>query len=208
MVSPEKVAKANQHPHRHGAARCKPRGFLIAGTQTVETLISYMPAQPLLLMFPLAIVLAGFMDLISFTIPNRIPLFLAGAFVIAAAFLDMPGKIFLIHLAVGVLMLLLGVLMFACRLLGGGDAKLMAAAALWLGFDHLLPFLFWTAALGGLLALALLTYRRFLPPIWLLGQSWAMRLHDSREGIPYGIAIAGAGLVVYPNTIWMTGIAG
>ena len=105
-------------------------------------------------------------------------------------------------------MIVVGLVMFAGNWIGGGDAKLLAAAALWLGFDHLLSFLIWTAILGGGFSLLILAYRRFLPPVWLLGQSWAMRLHDSREGIPYGVAIAGAGLIVYPHTIWMTAIAG
>ena len=112
------------------------------------------------------------------------------------------------HLGAGFLLLLISFAIFACGWIGGGDAKLMAATALWLGFDHLLPFLLWTAILGGGLALLVLTYRHVLPPVWLLGQSWALRLHDPKQGIPYGIAIAAAGLVVYPNTIWMTGIAG
>ena len=104
-------------------------------------------------------------------------------------------------------MLLVGFSMFARGWIGGGDTKLMGAAALWMGFDHLLSFLLWTALMGGALALFLLAYRSILPPIWLIGQPWALRLHDPREGIPYGVAIAGAGLLVYPSTSWMTGFA-
>lgn len=111
-------------------------------------------------------------------------------------------------LAAGLVVLLISFAMFVRGWIGGGDAKLLAAEALWLGLDHLLPFLFWTALLGGGLSIILLAYRSILPPVWLLGQTWAMRLHDRREGIPYGIAIAGAGLIVYPSTGWMTGFAG
>jgi len=31
-----------------------------------------------------------------------------------------------------------------------------------------------------------------------------LRLHDDKSGIPYGIALAAAGLIVYPSTrIWL-----
>ena len=162
---------------------------------------------PFYLAFPFAMILAATLDLLTFTIPNRVCLLLLACFLIAGFSVGISLTL-LSHLGSGLVLLVVGFAMFSCGWLGGGDAKLMAAAALWLGFDHLLPFLFWTAALGGLLALVLLTYRRFLPPVWLLGQPWALRLHDPKEGIPYGVAIGGAGLIVYPQTIWMTGIAG
>lgn len=162
----------------------------------------------LIFLFPFAMVFAGVNDLLAFTISNRICLILIGGFWTAALLTGLPCSTLFNHLVAGTAVIFIGFALFARGMVGGGDAKLAAAATLWLGFEHLLPFLFWTALLGGALALVLLTYRRILPPVWLLGQSWAMRLHDSREGIPYGVAIAGAGLIVYPQTIWMTGIAG
>ena len=167
-----------------------------------------MAAYYISMAFPFTMSVAGILDVLSLTIPNRISLALLIGFFVAAFLGDFSALLFLSHCSAGLAILVVGFAMFACGWLGGGDAKLMAVAALWLGFNHLLPFLFWTAALGGLLALVLLTYRRFLPPIWLLGQTWALRLHDPKEGIPYGVAIGGAGLIVYPQTIWMTGIAG
>ncbi len=151
---------------------------------------------------------AGFMDILTWTIPNRVSLVLVFGFGVAVTLLNIPWPVLFSQLAAGLTILLISFAMFARGWVGGGDAKLMAAAALWLGFGHLLPFLFWTAMLGGVLALALLTYRRVFPPLWLVSQPWAMRLHDPKEGIPYGIAIAGAGLIVYPSTGWMTGFAG
>ncbi len=148
------------------------------------------------------------MDVLTFTIPNRISVALLGGFWICSLSLGMSSPILLGHLTAGLLMFLVGFAMFALGWIGGGDAKLLAAAALWIGLDHLLPFLFWTALLGGALSIALLTYRSILPPVWLLSQSWAMRLHDRKEGIPYGVAIAGGALIVYPSTFWMTGLAG
>jgi len=34
-----------------------------------------------------------------------------------------------------------------------------------------------------------------------------MRLHDQKAGVPYGIALAVAALVVYPDTIMMRQLA-
>ena len=45
-------------------------------------------------------------------------------------------------------------------------------------------------------------------PSLLSGQPWAERLHRKDSGVPYGIALAAAALVVYPDTIWMKAIAG
>lgn len=160
------------------------------------------------LLFSVASCWAAISDALTFTIPNRISLVFVASFVLAALIVGLPWSILVDHLGAGITMLLVGFGMFARGRLGGGDAKLMAAAALWLGFEHLLPFLLWTAILGGGLALLLLAYRRMLPPPWLICQPWALRLHDPKEGIPYGIALAGAALIVYPQTIWMTGIAG
>lgn len=159
-------------------------------------------------LFPSGIALAGAMDLLTYTIPNRVVLVLAIGFFACALTSGLPWLVLAMHVTVGYSALVIGYVLFTRGWVGGGDAKLMAAVALWFGFDHLLPFLFWTAMLGGTLALILLTYRSILPPLWLINQSWAMRLHDQKEGIPYGIAIAGAGLIVYPATGWMTGFAG
>ena len=60
---------------------------------------------------------------------------------------------------------------------------------------------------AGILAVVILFYREILPPAWLLNQPWAMRLHESKEGIPYGVALAGAALWIYPSTKWFAALA-
>ncbi len=92
---------------------------------------------------------------------------------------------------------------FARGWIGGGDAKLAAATALWLGFDHLFAYLVYASLFGGLLTLVLLQVRTMPLPSLLAGQEWAERLHRQDSGIPYGIALAAAALVIYPDTIWM-----
>jgi prepilin peptidase CpaA len=94
--------------------------------------------------------------------------------------------------------------LFACGWIGGGDAKLAAAIALWLGFAHLFDYLICSSFLGGALTLLLIQFRALpLPPV-LAGRPWAERLHRRGGGVPYGIALAVAALLVYPHTEWMT----
>ncbi len=159
---------------------------------------------PLLLMFPVAMAFAGAMDFFTMTIPNRVSLVLIAAFAVAAVMAGAPAAMIINHVAAGLLFLGLGIFMFTMRWLGGGDAKILAAAALWLGFDSLFPYLTLVTLMGGALAVALLTFRSTAPPVWLMGQEWALRLHDRQGGIPYGIALAGAALWIYPSTYWFT----
>jgi prepilin peptidase CpaA len=90
--------------------------------------------------------------------------------------------------------------------IGGGDAKLAAATALWLGFDHLLPYLVYASLFGGALTLALVQFRLSPLPGALATQDWLERLHRKDAGVPYGIALAAAALAVYPETQWMMAI--
>jgi prepilin peptidase CpaA len=160
-----------------------------------------------LLTFPAAMVFAGSMDLLTMTIPNRISLALVAAFLLVAPFAGLGWVGFAGHVGAGALMLAIGIVMFSLGWLGGGDAKLLAAAALWMGFENLLPYIVLVGVAGGLLALVVLLYRRLTPPLWLCRQAWAMRLHDSNGGLPYGIALAGAALWIYPSTPWFTSLA-
>ena len=161
-----------------------------------------MVEYAVILIFPAAMAFAGAMDLLTMTIPNRISIVLVAAFAVAAVMMGIGWWALASHIGAGVLMLTIGIGMFALGWLGGGDAKLLAATALWLGFDHLLSYLLLTAIAGGALSLSILFYRRMMPPLWLASQTWAMNLHGAKAGIPYGIALAAAGLHVFPSTIW------
>lgn len=108
---------------------------------------------------------------------------------------------------VGVAVLIAGMLLFSLRWVGGGDAKLLAAAALWIGYEQLLPFLVIVTIFGGALALFLLAYRS-VPASALPLPAWALRLHSAGESMPDGIAIAAGALAVYPLTTWPAQLAG
>lgn len=157
----------------------------------------------LFLSFPAAMAFAGAMDLFTMTIPNRISIGLIAAFLVAALVAPLGWADLASHLGAGLLMLGVGIALFAGGFLGGGDAKLLAAAALWFGFDGLLEYLLLVSVAGGVLVLAILFYRSMAPPLWMCGQPWAMRLHAKAGGVPYGIALAAAGLWLYPSTPWL-----
>lgn len=161
----------------------------------------------LFLCFPAALALAAAMDLFTMTIPNRISLALIAGFAVAAPLSGLGPTAIAAHIAAGMLMFVVGFLMFARGWLGGGDAKLMAAASLWLGFDWLLPYILYVTVAGGLLATALVMFRNVALPVFLTQENWAVRLHQKKGGIPYGIALAAAGLLIYPKTPWLSALA-
>lgn len=159
----------------------------------------------ILVVFPVLVAFAAASDLLTMTIPNRVSVLLAGAFLVMALATSMPFAQLGLHLAAGSLVLAVCFGMFAAGWMGGGDAKVASAIALWFGFSNdLMVFLIFTAFYGMLLTLVLLSARAQMPylPGLLRKQEWALRLHDSRSGIPYGIAIAVAALQVYPQSIW------
>lgn len=160
-----------------------------------------MIAETLVLfVVPALLALAAGWDLASFTIPNLLSLILIGAFVAFALLTGMsPGQAGWHALAGGV-GLAMGFTLFAFGFIGGGDAKLFAAIALWLGFGNLLEFGLIASLFGGALALTLMSLRRFPLPGALGAQDWLQRLHDSKSGIPYGVALAAGALVVLPHT--------
>ena len=85
-----------------------------------------------------------------------------------------------------------GALLFSRGLMGGGDVKLLAAAALWAGPATTPALLVVTAVLGGILAVALLSplvLRAVFAPA-------AAGAALKRMPVPYGVAIAGASLIV------------
>lgn len=156
-----------------------------------------MLASATLLIFPAAMAFAAAMDMLTMTIPNRISLALVAAFVLTALFAGLPFDTVASHLAAGTLMLVAGIGMFAMGWVGGGDAKLLASAALWLGLPQLLPLLLLTGVIGSGLLLLIVVYRRY-PAAALPLPGWALRLHRSETGLPYGLAIGAAGLLVFP----------
>jgi prepilin peptidase CpaA len=105
------------------------------------------------------------------------------------------------NLAAAAIVLSISFAFFAFGWIGGGDAKLVSATSLWVGFGLLLPYLIYAALLGGALTLLILAARRYPLAPWLRQFKWIDRLHDNKSGVPYGITLAVAGLLVYPETL-------
>lgn len=162
----------------------------------------------LLLFFPGLMAFAAVSDLLTMTIPNRLSLLLVAGFLAFALLTRMPIDQVGLHFAAGAVVLFLTFTMFAFGWIGGGDAKLAAATAIWCGFGSLLEYLLFASVIGGVLTIAILYWRTALMPMALMRIQWIARLHDNKTGIPYGIALAAAGLLIYPYTqVWRLAIA-
>jgi prepilin peptidase CpaA len=149
-------------------------------------------------LFAALVIGAAVRDLATFTIPNWISLTLALAFAPAALLAGVSLPDIGVSLAVVAGMLVLGAGMFALGWIGGGDAKLMASAALWVGLKGLAPFAIYTALAGGLLALGLVALRSaWLRPFAVAGPAWTQRLATPGESAPYGVAIAVGALAAF-----------
>jgi prepilin peptidase CpaA len=156
-----------------------------------------------LLLFPILMAFAASSDLLTMTISNRVSLLLIGGFLVLALASGMGLTTIGLHMAAGAVVLAVAFTCFAMGWMGGGDAKMASAIALWFGFTHLLEFLIYASLFGGALTLLLLEFRRWPLPYALNGQAWLLRLHHQDTGIPYGIALAIGALVVYPGTPWI-----
>jgi prepilin peptidase CpaA len=154
-------------------------------------------------LFPAAMIYAAASDLVTMTISNRLSIALFLSFFAVAALIGMPLPDMGRHIIASAVVLLFAFGFFARGWIGGGDAKLAATTALWIGFSHLMDYLLVAAIIGGALTLVILQARKLPLPLFLARQPWIVRLHAMETGIPYGIALAAAGLIVYPDTIFM-----
>src|SRR5258707_4760737 len=118
-----------------------------------------------LMLFPALMAFAASSDLLTMTISNRVSLILFGGFFALAAMAGISAADMASHLSAGCVVLVAAFGLFSRGIIGGGDAKLASAAALWLGFDHLLPYLLFASLLGGALSVAPLWFpMAALPP--------------------------------------------
>src|SRR4026207_1950695 len=158
-----------------------------------------------LFLFPALMAFAASSDLLTMTISNRLSIALAAGFFLLTLVTGMGLHAIGMHLAAAAVVLAVAFVFFSQGWIGGGDAKLAAATALWFGFDHLLDYLLYASPFCGAPTPAILRFRNLPLPRALSRQAWILRLHDSAGGVPYGIALAAAALVVYPKTGWMPG---
>lgn len=161
-------------------------------------------AVPHLPIFALLIVLgwAAVHDARTFTIPNRIPLSAVGLYGawLATGTAGHP----LSSLLVAAIVLAGGFVLFSLRFLGGGDAKLMAAVALWAGPALILDFILWTGLAGGTIAGGMLLAG--LKRRVTTGSTVVDGVPLRAQRLPYGVAIAFGGFAVSLRLLTGTGV--
>ncbi len=145
------------------------------------------------------LIYAASSDIARMIIPNWVSIALATIFPIAALADGMAPIDIGLHVLFGLAILVVGFFLFAGNIIGGGDAKLLGATAVWTGYQaFLLPFMYWTMIAGGVMALGLIMARRFIPETGLY-PAFVNHLLKKQTGIPYGVAIMFGGLVAIPS---------
>lgn len=160
---------------------------------------SAMTAAAMTVIFALAMVTAMITDLMSMTIRNRVSIGLTLGFILLAPLCGISLSDYGWHLAVGGIALIVTFSLFCLRAMGGGDAKLIAATALWFGPNvSLMDYLVMVSILGGVLTLSIILYRIIPRPLLADRYAFMGTLARKDVGIPYGIALGAAGLWTFP----------
>ena len=154
-------------------------------------------------LFPFLVIAAAVSDFFTMKIPNWLNLFIAVLMLPMAFIFGMPGETVLWSLAAGVLMLAAGFGLFAVNAIGGGDAKLFAAASLWIGWNSLLPFAMYTAFAGGVLAIVMKMWQFVQIEHEVKDVAWLKQVIRADLDLPYAVAIATGAMFAYPTTFWM-----
>jgi prepilin peptidase CpaA len=145
-------------------------------------------------LFLLILTIASVTDVKHRRIPNWTVLALIVLFI--PWILVRPEVSVLLSLASFAIFMAAGIVLYAFGIWGAGDSKLIAAVALFVGFDRMLQFAFATAVFGGILALMIV----------LSNTAWLMAMLGKKESVhtvPYGVAIAvGAALTVLRSMIF------
>ncbi|MDZ5696205.1 A24 family peptidase [Chelativorans sp. M5D2P16] len=163
-------------------------------------MISNAAAWAALFLFAAGMTYAGLKDVKTMTITNRLVLLLAGAYALFAPVAGVGLDGMLTSAAAAAVVLTGTFLLFAFGWIGGGDAKLAAVAVLWLGADQAFTYLLYVSVAGALLTLALIQFRRLPLPAFLQRTEWTGRLHEASFGVPYGVALSAAALLLLPES--------
>lgn len=157
-------------------------------------------AYLLLSVFPAALIIAAANDIYEFKIPNWISIVLVAVYPLAGFAVGASYHVMVEGALIGAAALTIGFGLFAAKIVGGGDAKLFAATAPWLGLGSLGVFLFNTAIAGLFLALSMAMFRK-LPVLPVYAHApWLMRLHERKKDLPYAVAIAAGALLSFSQT--------
>ncbi len=151
--------------------------------------------------------IAGISDYFTLKIPNWLNLIIAVSVIPFVLLAQMPMELFAWHVVAGLLTFIVAFVLFAVGIIGGGDAKMLSACALWVGWDAMFNFTMYTVIAGGILGLALTVWKWLASKKDDAGFAWAKGLGKGKQQLPYGIAIAAAGVIVFPATWWVQQIS-
>ncbi len=159
-----------------------------------------MTEAAIFVIFPLCLAVAAFSDLFTMTIPNRVSAILLVAFFVVAPFAGLAFPMIGMHLLAGLIVFAGCFTLFALNVMGGGDAKLLTASAVWFGYNNsLFEFLLYVSIFGGLLTILILIMRKQENTILASGIPVPPLLFTAKK-IPYGIAIGLGGFIAYPSS--------
>lgn len=159
-----------------------------------------MIAATILVVFPMCMAMAAFSDLLTMTIPNRVSVVLLASFILIAPFTGLSLVEFGMHMGAGVAVFATCFALFAFGIMGGGDAKILTASAVWFGFnDSLVAYLAYVSVLGGFLSLAILMLRANHNLILATRMPIPETMLHAKK-IPYGIAIGIAAFIAFPSS--------
>jgi prepilin peptidase CpaA len=161
-----------------------------------------------LLVLPALMLVAAWTDATRYTIPNWVSLALMLAFAPAAFIAGAPLAEIGISYLVGLAVLAIGIALWAPGFIGGGDAKLLAAGAVWFGWPLVLTFVLVSCLAGGVLALFLLVARQVAPQLPITRRLAVESPLAPGKPVPYAIAIAAGAFLTLPSSPLLIGWAG
>lgn len=152
--------------------------------------------------FLLLIIAAGVGDTLTRRIPNWLIAILAVSFFPLAFASGMTWNDVSLHVLAGVGMLIIAYFFFSSGILGGGDAKLLAAVTLWFGASGTIAFLLTTAVSGALLACVISAWSLLTFEAEIRALAGRSRLKWIKPSLPYGFAIAAGAILAAPGSWW------
>ena len=155
----------------------------------------------ILVVFPLCMAMAAMTDILSMTIPNRVSLLLGASYFLLAPIVGLDFITIGWSVVAALCVFIVCFALFAANVMGGGDAKLLTASALWFGFGlDLVGYLTLVAYLGAFLTIGILILRTQIMSYVTNALPIPAHLMDPKAGVPYGVAIGIAALMNYPET--------
>ncbi len=161
--------------------------------------------------YPLCLGYAVVSDVRRLMIPNEACILIAVTFAPTALLVGMEISSLSWHYATGAGFLAVGIVLFSRNLIGGGDAKLMAAAGVWIGPGDLWAYLGLVAVLGGVLAGVILIAQKYQGRVaFLKAVPWLGNGDARTQPTPYGAVIGLAAVYLfYENPVlpqaWVLG---